>query len=74
MKLYQFESCPYCRRVRTALESKEIVYEKVEVPMNRDERTELFDLSGQYMVPVLVDGEKVIADSSRIVAYLDEEY
>ncbi|MFQ5586313.1 MAG: glutathione S-transferase N-terminal domain-containing protein [Thermodesulfobacteriota bacterium] len=74
MKLYQFESCPYCQRVRLALEAKGIEYEKVEVPQYRDERTELFELSGQYMVPVLVDGERVISDSAAIVAYLNEKY
>ena len=72
MKLYQFETCPYCQRVRIALEAKGIEYEKVEVPRDRDERTELFELSGQYMVPVLVDGDKVISDSAAIIAYLGE--
>ena len=72
MKLYQFETCPYCQRVRIALEAKGIEYEKVEVPQDRDERTELFELSGQYMVPVLVDGDKVISDSAAIIAYLGE--
>ena len=74
MKLYQFETCPYCQRARLALEAKGIEYEKVEVPVNRDDRTELFELSGQYMVPVLVDGDKVISDSAAIVAYLNEKY
>ncbi len=74
MKLYQFETCPYCQRVRLALEAKGIEYEKVEVPTDRDERTEIFELSGQYMVPVLVDGERVISDSTAIIAYLNEKY
>ena len=74
MKLYQFESCPYCQRVRLALEAKGIEYEKIEAPTNRDDRTEIFELSGQYLVPVLVDGEKVVSDSSAIIAYLNENY
>jgi len=71
IKLYQFESCPYCRRVRVALEAKGIDYEKIEVPLYRSERKELFELSGQYQVPVLIDGDKVISDSSRIIEYLN---
>ncbi|MCP3677030.1 MAG: glutaredoxin [Deltaproteobacteria bacterium] len=74
MKLYQFENCPYCQRVRLVLEARGIEYEKVEVPTERDDRTELFEISGQYMVPVLVDGERVISDSEAIVAYLYEKY
>jgi glutathione S-transferase len=74
MKLYQFENCPYCQRARLALEAKGIEYEKVEVPTDRDDRTELFELSGQYLVPVLVDGDRVVSDSTAIVAYLNEKY
>ena len=73
MKLYQFEACPYCQRVRIALEAKGIEYEKVEVPHGSGMRERrLFELSGQYMVPVLVDGDKVISDSAAIIAYLGE--
>ncbi|MFQ5330030.1 MAG: glutathione S-transferase family protein [Thermodesulfobacteriota bacterium] len=74
IKLHQFESCPYCQRVRLVLEAKGIEYEKIETPQNRDDRTVIFELSGQYLVPVLVDGEKVLSDSSAIIAYLNEKY
>ena len=74
IKLYQFEHCPYCAKVKSVLEAKGIGYEKVEVPVDREERTELFELSGQYQVPVLVDGKKVINDSSKIIVYLNENY
>jgi glutathione S-transferase len=74
IKLYQFESCPYCTKVRGTLEAKGIEYEKVEVPLDREERTELMEVSGQYMVPVLVDGDTVIKDSSAIIDYLNDKY
>ena len=74
LKLYQFESCPYCNKVRGVLGEKGLEYEKIEVPLDRDERTELVEVSGQLMVPVLVDGETVINDSGRIVDYLNEKY
>ncbi len=74
IKLYQFESCPYCTRVRAALEAKGIEYEKIEVPLEREERTELLRISGQIMVPVLVDGDLVIKDSSAIIDYLNDKY
>ncbi len=74
IKLYQFERCPYCTKVRGTLEAKGVEYEKIEVSLDREERTELFELSGQYMVPVLVDGDTIIQDSSAILDYLNDKY
>jgi glutathione S-transferase len=74
LKLYQFENCPYCTKVRGVLGEKGLEYEKIEVPLDRDDRTELLDISGQIMVPVLVDGETVINDSEKILDYLSEKY
>ena len=74
IKLYQFESCPYCTKVRGTLEGKGIEYEKIEVPLDREQRSELLEVSGQYMVPVLVDGDTVIKDSSAIIDYLNDKY
>ncbi len=74
IKLYQFESCPHCTKVRGTLEGKGIEYEKVEVPLDREERSELLEVSGQYMVPVLVDGDTVLKDSSAIIDYLNDKY
>ena len=40
LKLYQFELCPYCHKVKAGLDLKRISYEKIEVnPMNKKERT-----------------------------------
>ena len=74
IKLYQFENCPYCTKVRGTLEAKGIEYEKIEVPLDREERTELLEISGQYMVPVLVDGDTALKDSSAIIDYLNDKY
>ena len=74
MKLYQFEYCPYCIRVRRVLDEKGLDYEKVDVPTDREERKELLEISGQYQVPVLVDGGRAIYDSRRIIEYLEENY
>jgi glutathione S-transferase len=74
IKLYQFEQCPYCTKVRSTLEAKGIEYEKIEVPLDREERTELLEVSGQIMVPVLVDGDLVLKDSSAIIDYLNDKY
>lgn len=69
MKLYQFAYSPYAAKVRKYLELQRRPFEIVEVPYM--ERHEVAKLSGQIVLPVLVDGATVIADSPRITAYLD---
>jgi glutathione S-transferase len=72
--LYQVEWCPYCHRVREALTELGLAYETVNVPASRPARTKVIELSGQAKVPVITDGDLVVADSARIVEYLDETY
>lgn len=74
MKLYQLDLCPYCAKVREKLQELELEYEKVDVPKPHSERATVHELSGQTAVPVLVDGDTVVADSSRIVDYLEDSY
>ncbi len=56
------------------LKEKGLTYETVEVPKEKESRTELVSVSGQLLVPVLVDGDKVICDSTYIANYLEEKY
>mgnify|MGYP003654270480 FL=1 len=70
--LYQFELCPFCHKVRAALEAKGIAFETVEVnPMTKKELPEL-ESNVRRKVPVLqIDGE-FIADSTAILNHLEE--
>ncbi len=73
LKLYQLETCPYCLRVRDKLDELGLAYEKINVPSEKDKRTELIKISGQKGVPTLVDGDVVIADDDdKIIAYLEK--
>ena len=73
IKLYQYEACPFCWKVRAFLQYKGLSYEKIEVhPLNKKE----IAFSEDYRkVPILIgeDGEQV-NDSSSIIRYLDEKY
>jgi len=70
--LYQLVLSPYCTKVRWGLEWKRLAYDAVEIdPFTRKEPR---SASGQGKVPVLEDGGTVIADSTRILAYLEEAY
>jgi glutathione S-transferase len=62
---------PYCWRARMALAHKGLEVETV--PWRFTEK-EAIAFSGQGTVPVLVDGDRTIADSWAIALYLDEAY
>ena len=77
LELYQFEECPYCRRVRAKLTDLGITYIIHNVPRDRALRDELEKVSGQRFVPVLVDKEHdvIIADDDEnIIQHLERTY
>lgn len=77
IELYELKGCPYCAKVRWALADLDLDYESHAVPSSRSDRTVVYEVSGQYEVPVLVDrtnGVNGLAESDDIVTYLYEEY
>jgi len=71
LKLYQFSACPFCWKVRVLLDYKRIPYETIEVHPYTKKELEFTDYK---KVPVLVDEESVITDSSNIIDYLNNKY
>ena len=75
MKLYQYEVCPYCCKVKAVLDYKKIPYEKIEVnPMTHEEMEGIPGAMEHDKVPVLADGKKVVFESNDIIRYLDEKF
>ncbi|MDP7552275.1 MAG: glutathione S-transferase N-terminal domain-containing protein [Nitrospinaceae bacterium] len=74
MKLYNIDGCGYCAMVRSVLDQLDIDYERIDVPWAHHERRNVFEVSGQYMVPVLVDDEVVMSDEYQIIDYLKKTY
>jgi len=72
MKLYTVEASTNVERVALALAHKEFKVERIQVPYK--DRSEVRRISGQDLVPVLVDGDRVLHESMDIVRYLDERY
>lgn len=71
--LYQFETCPFCAKVRVKLEELGLEYEKVNVSRDREDpqRKEIAEKSGVATVPVIdIDG-KVIGESDAIIQKLE---
>ena len=60
--------------VRSELKRLELDYETIDVPWDHHERTDVSKVSGQSMVPVLVDGDVVLSDEYEIIDYLKKTY
>jgi glutaredoxin len=78
LELYQWEGCPYCRRVREKLTELEMSYVIHNVP-DKSKRQKVIELSGQSGVPTLVDPNTdpptVIGDDDEeIIKYLEKSY
>ena len=72
MRVYRIPFSTNVERVALALGHKELPVEWVDV--DPDDRAPIRELSGQPLVPVLVDDSGVHIDSTAILAYLDERY
>ena len=70
MELHQFRHSAFCLKVRMVLQAKGLTYQVVEVTPGLGQLN-VFRLSGQRQVPVLVDGDVVLADSSTIARHLE---
>jgi len=70
--LYQFQLCPFCHKVRAALELKGLAYRMVEVaPGSKRELPPLPEGAPRKVPVIQVDGE-VIWDSTTILMRLDD--
>jgi glutathione S-transferase len=76
LKLYDYPDCPYAQKVRVVLAEKELEYETALIDLRKQEQRtpEFLRLNPLGKVPVLVDDEEVICDSTIINEYLDDEY
>ncbi len=72
--LYQADWCGYCARVRAKLAELALDYTSVNVPVSHAERARVREVSGQTSVPVMVDGDVVLADDDDIIPYLEKTY
>jgi glutathione S-transferase len=60
--------------VRRKLAELGLAYEDVTVPDFRPLRKQVFEVSGQYYVPVLKDGDLVLTETDQILAHLDSKH
>jgi len=78
IKLYTYWRSSAAYRVRIALNLKGIDYDSIPVHLTADggaqHQAPFAGLNPQELVPVLIDGERVIRQSMAIIEYLDEAY
>jgi glutathione S-transferase len=76
LKLYDYPDCPFCQKTRVVLAEKDLEYEKAFVDLRKQEQksAEFLRMNPYGKVPVLVDEDEVIYDSTIINEYLEEEY
>ncbi len=72
LRIYRIPLSTNVERVAMALAYKNVEVEWVDV--DPDDRSPVERISGQDLVPVLVEGEFVLSDSSRIIAWLEERH
>lgn len=57
VKVYSFEGCPWCDKVKRYLQARGVEYEVRDVELNEEFAAELEKISGGDMVPVTtIDG------------------
>lgn len=74
LTLYHVHWCPECELVRRKLTQLGLSYDDVVVPDFRPLRKQVYEVSGQYYVPVLKDGDNVLTETGDILSHLDAHY
>ena len=71
--LYQFRHSAFCLKTRMALQAKKLQYRVEEVTPGIGQ-FEIFKISGQKQVPIIVDdNDQIISDSSIICEYINKK-
>jgi len=76
LELYDFEGCPYCRKVREVLSELDLDYLERPVARGSPRRAELVKRGGKMQAPYLVDPNAgtEMYESDDIIAYLNATY
>jgi glutathione S-transferase len=72
LRIYRARFSTNVERVALALAHKGLEVESVEI--SYEDRSPVIEVSGQGLVPVLVDGDEVVPDSTRILRYLEGKW
>jgi glutathione S-transferase len=78
LSLYHYDSCPYCRRVRSALSRLGVEVELRDIDETPEHLSALLAARGRRTVPVLriqkAGGDEWMPESADIVRYLEKRF
>jgi glutaredoxin 3 len=75
LELFQTEWCPSSRRIRQRMTELGLDYVNHQVPVEHEQRTLLFELTGSDTVPTLLrEDRSVLVGADAILAYLARHY
>ena len=76
MTLFDHPDCPFGLKVRIMLAETELEYDNIKVDLQAGDnhKADFLELNPFGKVPVLVDDEAVVYDSTVINEYLNDEY
>ena len=75
VKVYSFEGCPWCTKVKNYLKARGIDYEVRDIELNADYAAECQKISGDLTVPVTtIDGVNYVLgfDKRKIDALIEK--
>jgi len=75
IELYQAEWCPHSHAVRARLTELGVDYVARQVPVDKADRTDLLDVTGESSIPTLVTEEgEIVSGEEEILRWLDRAY
>ena len=76
LELYEFEACPFCRKVREVLSELDISYLNHPCARGSNQRETVIARGGKALFPYLVDPNTntELYESNDIIAYLHKTY
>lgn len=76
LQLYEFEACPYCRKVREALSELDLEYVCHPAARGSNNRQKVVALGGKALFPFLIDPNtgRQMYESEDILTYLADTY
>jgi glutaredoxin-like YruB-family protein len=60
IKVYTTPNCPYCHQLLEFLKENKVIFEEIDVSKNQSAAEEMVKISGQFGVPVIIFGKKMI--------------
>ena len=74
LALYKYDSCPYCRRVHSAIDDLDVQVEYRDTRSDRQWRDDLLQKGGKTTVPCLFINGKPLYESADIIGWLKKNF